>query len=291
MSTTRQPGRRRLGRIARTRPRDRSREMEARDPLDVDLPDPASEPVTSEPLAERARRELDPEVLRSDEDAAAEETSPQEEVEKTDAEDAAPRSGAYRAGRRALMLACWSVLGFALVIVVAVALPNAFGLRDLTVLSGSMEPTFSTGDVVVEREISPLDARLGDIVSFKDPEDASILITHRVQSMVVHNGVVSFVTKGDANTGVEHWNVSADGTLGKVEYHVWRLGYLLSFIREPFGRIVLIVVPALLLGAYELVRIWRPKPRTASEESDASEDPDDEAAADAGESEADEAPA
>ena len=265
MSTTRQPGRRRLGRIARTRPRDRSREMEARDPLDVDLPDPASEPVTSEPLAERARRELDPEVLRSDEDAAAEETSPQEEVEKTDAEDAAPRSGAYRAGRRALMLACWSVLGFALVIVVAVALPNAFGLRDLTVLSGSMEPTFSTGDVVVERQISPLDARLGDIVSF--------------------------VTKGDANTGVEHWNVSADGTLGKVEYHVWRLGYLLSFIREPFGRIVLIVAPALLLGAYELVRIWRPKPGAVPEESDASDDPDYEAPADAEESEADEAQA
>jgi signal peptidase len=160
------------------------------------------------------------------------------------------------------MLACWSVLGFAVVIVLAVTLPSAFGLRDLTVLSGSMEPTISTGDVVVERQISPLDARLGDIVSFKDPEDASILITHRVQSMVVHDGVVSFVTKGDANTGVERWKVSADGTIGKVEYHVWHLGYLLAGVRGRLGRLLLVVVPAILLGAYELVRIWRPKDET-----------------------------
>jgi signal peptidase I len=267
---TRQRRRLRLGRIAHTR----SRQDEVRDPLDVELPDTTSEPVTGEPLAERAIRELDPEVLRGDADAPDE------------AQEGTPRSGAYRAGRRLLMLVCWTALGFAVVIVVAVTLPSAFGLRDLTVLSGSMEPTISTGDVVVERQISPLDARLGDVVSFKDPEDASILITHRVQSMVVHDGVVSFVTKGDANTGVERWKVSADGTIGKVEYHVWRLGYLLSWIRGPLGRVVLVVVPALILGAYELVRIWRPRPGAASEEGDASEEADN-----VEESEPDEAPA
>jgi signal peptidase len=244
--STRRRGRHRLGRIARTR----SRDAEMRDPLDVELPDAASQPVTGEPLAGRALRELDPEVLREEPGTSAEETSSDEE--------SAPRSSAYRAARRALMLACWSVLGFALVVVLAVTVPNAFGLRDLTVLSGSMEPTIHTGDIVVERRISPLDVRLGDIVSFKDPEDPSILITHRVQSMVVHNGVVSFVTKGDANTGVERWTVSADGTIGKVEYHVWHLGYLLFWMRGPLGRVLLVVVPAVLLGAYELVRIWRP---------------------------------
>lgn len=275
---TRQRRRLRLGRIAHTR----SRQDEVRDPLDVELPDAASEPVTGEPLAERAIRELDPEVLRGDSDAPAGKVS---EETQEEGHEGAPRSGAYRAGRRLLMLACWSALGFAVVIVMAVTLPSAFGLRDLTVLSGSMEPTISTGDVVVERQISPLDARLGDIVSFKDPEDASILITHRVQSMVVHDGVVSFVTKGDANTGVERWKVSADGTIGKVEYHVWRLGYLLFWIRGRLGRVVLVVVPALLLGAYELVRIWKPK-RGPLMEDDASEEPDDDE-----ESGADEAPA
>jgi signal peptidase len=278
---TRQGGRHRLGRIARAR----SREAQTHDAIDLELPDAAPEPVTGEPLAERAIRELDPEVLRGDADAPSEETS----LPEVDEGAKAPRSVAYRAGRRALMLGCWSVLGFAVVIVLAVALPSLFGLRDLTVLSGSMEPTISTGDIVVERQISPLDVRLGDVVSFKDPEDPSILITHRVQSMVVHDGVVSFVTKGDANTGVERWKVSSDGTIGKVEYHVWRLGYLLFWIRGRLGRVVLVVVPAVLLGAYELVRIWRPKPGAVPEESDASDDPDDEVPADAEESGTDEA--
>ena len=171
--------------------------------------------------------------------------------------------------RRLTMAICWAALGFACSMILAIALPNLFGMRDLTVLSGSMEPTIHTGDVVVEREVSPLDVKLGDIISFKDAEDPSILITHRVQDIQVHDGVVSFVTKGDANTGVERWKISADGTIGRVEYHVWRLGYLLYWIRGRTGRLILVVFPAVLLGAYELVRIWRPKTRGVSDEAPA----------------------
>ena len=244
--------RHRIGRIARSRPAD------LRDPIEVDLPETVPhEPVTGGPLTKRAIEELDPPVLRGAEEAREDRAQPR----------------ASRAGRRAIMLACWAALGFAATIVLSVTVPTAFGLRDLTVLSGSMEPTIHTGDVVVERGISPLDVRLGDVVSFKDPEDPSILITHRVQGMAVHDGAVSFVTKGDANTGVERWRVSADGTIGKVEYHVWRLGYLLSWIRGRVGRILLVVVPALLLGVYELIRIWRPTRSDDLEEREPDEAP------------------
>jgi hypothetical protein len=69
---------------------------------------------------------------------------------------------------------------------------------------------------------------------------------------------VAFVTKGDANTSVEHWKINSDGTIGRVQYHVWRLGYVMFWIRSPLGRLGMVVVPALLLGAFELWRIWRP---------------------------------
>ncbi len=186
-----------------------------------------------------------------------------------DAAPTAERSLSWRWARRGLMVVCWSVLGFAVVLVLSVMLPNLFGMRDLTVLSGSMEPTIHTGDVVVEHQIPPLDARIGDIVSFKDPEDPSVLITHRVQDIQVQNGIVAFVTKGDANTGVERWKVSADGMIGRVDYHVWHLGYLLFWIRGRMGRVVLVVLPALFLGAYELLRIWRPKKREVPDEASA----------------------
>jgi signal peptidase len=265
-----------IGRIAR------ARSAEVRGEIDL-APLERREGVAGEPLTERALRQLDPEILRDDvaerTDDATEDLLATRASRSADVPAAAgeARPAAHRAARRALMLGCWSVFGFVMVVVLAVTVPNAFGIRDLTVLSGSMEPTIHTGDVVVEREISPLDARLGDVVSFKDPEDASILITHRVQSMVVHDDVVSFVTKGDANTGVERWKVSGDGQIGKVEYHVPRLGILLFWMRGRLGRIVLVVLPALVLGAYELVRIWRPKADDDDPSGDDSEASDSEA--------------
>jgi hypothetical protein len=63
---------------------------------------------------------------------------------------------------------------------------------------------------------------------------------------------------------------------------VWRLGYLMFWIRSPLGRLGMVVVPALLLGGFELWRIWRPANEDERGEPDPSgdqEDEDDEAAA------------
>ncbi len=162
------------------------------------------------------------------------------------------------AGRLARIAVAWTVLGLGLGLVLSITLPYLFGYRSLTVLSGSMEPTLRVGDVVVVREVPPLSVKVGDIVSFRDPTDFSRLITHRVRSIQVSGISVQFVTKGDANTSVEHWQVPITGTIGKVSYRVWRLGYALFWIRGRLGRLILLVIPALVLGAYELARIWRP---------------------------------
>ncbi|MBI2238937.1 MAG: signal peptidase I [Actinobacteria bacterium] len=169
--------------------------------------------------------------------------------------------------RWAKLAVLWAALGLGAGMLLSITLPYLFGYRSLTVLSGSMEPTLHTGDVVVVEEISPLDVKIGDVVSFRDPADETRIITHRVRSMQVEEGTVRFVTKGDSNTGVEHWKVSADGTVGRVGYHVWRLGYALFWIRGRYGRLILVVIPALVLGAYELVRIWRPRPEEGLDEA------------------------
>ena len=71
---------------------------------------------------------------------------------------------------------------------------------------------------------------------------------------------MAVVTQGDANSTQEHWKVAADGTIGMVAYRVPALGFAISWISTPAGRIGLIIVPALLLGVSLLAGIWRPRP-------------------------------
>ncbi len=181
---------------------------------------------------------------------------------------AAPRETAVRRPLpvRAGALLLWTVGGLLLGLCLAITIPYLFGFRSLTVMSGSMVPTLRVGDVVVVRQISPTSARIGDVVTFRDPTDPTRLLTHRVRKIEISDGVVRFVTKGDANTSVESWKVPASGTIGRVAYHVPMIGYALFWIRGRLGRLLLLVIPALVLGAYELWRIWRPVPSEETEE-------------------------
>jgi len=169
-----------------------------------------------------------------------------------------PTRAARRPGRVRTFLA-WAGAGLVVGLAAVVVLPGMLGYHSLTVLSGSMEPTVHVGDVVVERSISPLDARIGDIVTFREPGDQHILITHRVRAIHVAAGNVYFTTKGDANNTVERWTVPMGGSIGLVLYHIRRLGFALVWGSSRNGRLALVVLPVLLLGVYELVRIWRPK--------------------------------
>jgi signal peptidase I len=164
-----------------------------------------------------------------------------------------------RSARLAALFIGWIILGFFGGLLLAVGVPNLFHAKSLTVMSGSMEPTIGTGDVVVARQIPPMDARVGDIVTFRDPLEHDRLITHRVREIHVLRDKVLFVTKGDANTNTEHWVVPVDGTIGRVAFHVPRLGYFMVWIHSTFGLLLLIVLPTLVLGASELWQLWRPR--------------------------------
>ncbi len=152
-----------------------------------------------------------------------------------------------------------AVLTVATALALAIALPLAFGARPYTVLTGSMEPAISAGDVVVDERISPLSAAVGDVVTFRDPEDQNRQITHRVVRIRHAGEHLWFVTRGDANNTVERWRIAADGSLGRVLYTVPLVGYAAVLTKTPLGLALLVIVPVLLLALDELLRIWRPQ--------------------------------
>jgi signal peptidase I len=165
------------------------------------------------------------------------------------------RARALLSGAGTVLL--WALAGVGSALALTLLLPLAFHGRPLTVMSGSMEPTIHTGDVVISLQIAPLDARPGDIVSFNDPNRGGVLVTHRVRSMRRKGNKVDFVTKGDANNAVERWTVATDKRIGRTVVRLPRLGKAMVFARTRNGLLVLVLVPVALLGILEIASIWK----------------------------------
>jgi signal peptidase I len=166
--------------------------------------------------------------------------------------------------RGAARLVAWIALGVLAGVLMTLTVPRVLDKPVLVVLTGSMEPQLRTGDVVIESRISPLEAKAGDVITFRDPDRPDRLITHRVRRVNARGENLSFTTKGDANNTVETWQIHRHGSIGRVEYRLPKLGYVVAWISGPAARLFLVVIPAILLGLLELRRIWFPRESRAA---------------------------
>lgn len=116
-------------------------------------------------------------------------------------------------------------------------LPMPFGYGIANVLSGSMEPTFSTGSLLVIKETD--NVQKGDIVVYQSEGD---LIVHRVIEI---NGD-HVITQGDANNTPDP-EIQKDRICGKAIFWIPYLGSLLNMIKTPAGILVLLVLAVLLV--------------------------------------------
>ncbi|MCU1607055.1 MAG: hypothetical protein JWP46_3520 [Modestobacter sp.] len=87
------------------------------------------------------------------------------------------------------------VLGAVALLVLLSVLPTVAGWQTNVVMSGSMEPTVSPGDVVLVRPVDPADLRPGQIVLVDDPDRSGQLRMHRLVG--VEDGRLRL--RGDAN--------------------------------------------------------------------------------------------
>jgi signal peptidase I len=165
------------------------------------------------------------------------------------------------------------LLGLTAGLAVFVAAPPLVGHDALTVLSGSMVPTLGVGSVVLDERISPSEARVGDIITFPSSANRNRLITHRLQRVRVRGRSADMVTKGDANNTVERWSVPLGGRLGRVAYHVPKVGYARQWLSGSHSRQAIMILVA-CLALWILVDIWRPRgtgvPEQATPDSAAS---------------------
>ncbi len=175
--------------------------------------------------------------------------------------------------RFAVGLAGWTATLAAILAVVALGvLPHLGVYRTLTVLSASMKPTFSPGDVVIVRPEPIERLRVGQVISYAVPVGAHQVETHRVVAILRGQGTRTPViqTKGDNNTVVDPWTAQLNGPT------VWRLvavapkvGYAINLMRDrTFHLFSVILIPG-SMAILALARMWGIGGRRRSEDAPA----------------------
>jgi signal peptidase I len=99
--------------------------------------------------------------------------------------------------------------------------------------------------------------KVGDVIVFDKPGQQNEKVTHRVFKISTGPTGRFFTTKGDANGAPDDWRVPAVGTGWVASFHVPTLGYILADLQSTTARLLLLVIPAFLLGVITLWEIWR----------------------------------
>lgn len=138
--------------------------------------------------------------------------------------------------RRLAGLAINAVVALCLVVFFLIAVgPHVLGYRTSTMLTGSMEPGISPGDVVVTVPKAAADLQVGDVISYKIPVEDHRIETHRV-TKIMHkrDGSIAIITKGDANSDNDPWTaVLADDTVWESTAVIPKLGSAIRVLRSP----------------------------------------------------------
>ncbi len=116
------------------------------------------------------------------------------------------------------------------------AMPMPFGFGISAVLSGSMEPEFSTDDLVIVQ--SSDDYKIGDVVVY---QDGNILVMHRI--IAIDND--SITTKGDAND-LEDTPIKKETIKGKVIAQIPKAGAAILFLKSPIGFLIMLAGAVIL---------------------------------------------
>ena len=126
-----------------------------------------------------------------------------------------------------------------LVVILAVLLAGAriIGLQPYNVLSGSMEPTYSEGDLIYVKKVAPAAVKVGDPITFVLNEDL-VVATHRVVEIDRENQC--FYTQGDALDHRDGAPVHFNNLVGVPVFHIPLLGHVSDFIQTSPGMYIAI---------------------------------------------------
>ncbi len=140
------------------------------------------------------------------------------------------------------------ILVGAAALLAGVIVPRLTGATPYTVLSGSMEPRYPVGTLLVVRPSD--DVALGDVVTYQLESGKPEVVSHRVVGVgFTRDGEPAYTTQGDANAEPDRAAVRPVQIRGELWYAVPWLGRV-STLASGAQRQGAVTVIAVLLAAY-----------------------------------------
>ena len=124
-------------------------------------------------------------------------------------------------------------------------IPKVFGITPVVVLSGSMEPTYSVGDLLYYKKVDR-ELEIGDVITYR-LDDA--LVTHRIVDIQGSE----YITQGDANEARDLNPVLQDSIVGIPVFSIPMIGYYIYFVNNNLYLVGIVVV--ILLSEFLLSNI------------------------------------
>ena len=116
------------------------------------------------------------------------------------------------------------ILYILILIYLLVFIPSFFGKKPLVVVSGSMQPILKVGGILYYEETNIKDFQKNDILVFE-------LNDHTISHRIVDIKDGCFITKGDANTSIDSYEVNYEQVIGKgTNWSIPYIGYYADFI-------------------------------------------------------------
>ncbi len=134
---------------------------------------------------------------------------------------------------------------------------SIFGYRYYTVLTPSMEPAYSVGDMVIVKMTDAKSINVGDVITFNPSADSDAYLTHRVTEKLEDyegTGVTCFKTKGDANDVEDGFVIDSSRVIGTVSFSIPKLGYVVRFVQIRWYIVAPLVL--MLLVLFKLLKIY-----------------------------------
>ena len=137
----------------------------------------------------------------------------------------------------------------ALIGALVIVIPAVTGSTPMTILTGSMQPTYPPGTLIIVKPIETEDIRIGDPITYQIESGKPDVVTHRVIAIATTDGETTFTTKGDNNSAADAKPVQPLQVRGTVWYAVPYIGYVNTIVNGD-NRSWIVPLSAVALFAY-----------------------------------------